>query len=124
MPLRLYNTLTGRKEDFRTAEAGHARIYVCGPTVYDYPHLGHVRCYTVYDVLVRHLRESGTRVTYVRNITDIDDKILKRAAETKEEPTALAGRFADAYHEDMARIGNLTPDVEPRVSEHLDESAL
>ena len=121
MGLRLYNTLTGNKEPFKTQEPGHARVYVCGPTVYDYAHLGHARCYIVYDVLVRHLRKTGTRVTFVRNITDVDDKILKRAAEAGEEPSALADRFADAYALDMQRLGNLSPDIEPKVSEHIDE---
>jgi cysteinyl-tRNA synthetase len=121
MSVRLHNTLSGQKEPFEPAEPGHARIYVCGPTVYDYAHLGHARCYVVYDVLVRHLRANGLRVTYVRNITDVDDKILKRASETGSEPTELAARFADAYAEDMHRLGNVDPDVEPRVSTHLQD---
>ncbi len=121
MSVRLHNTLTGHKEPFEPAEPNHAKIYVCGPTVYDYAHLGHARCYVVYDVLVRHLRANGMKVTYVRNVTDVDDKILKRASETGDEPTALAARFAEAYAEDMHRLGNLDPDVEPRVSTHLDD---
>jgi cysteinyl-tRNA synthetase len=121
MDIRLHNTLTGRKETFEPLQPGRVGIYVCGPTVYDYPHLGHARCYVVYDVLVRHLRESGLQVKYVRNITDIDDKILKRAAEAGEEPAELARRYADIFHQDMERLGVRPADVEPRVSDHLPE---
>ncbi len=119
MTLRLYNTLTSKKEPFETAEPGHARVYYCGPTVYDYAHLGHVRSATVYDLLVRHLRANGMKVTFVRNVTDIDDKIIKRSKENGEEPTELAKRFEKAYQEDMRAVGNVDPDIEPRVSEHL-----
>ena len=120
MPLQIYNTLTSKKELFETREPGHARVYVCGPTVYDHTHLGHARCYVVYDVLIRHLKQAG-RVTYVRNVTDIDDKIIKRAREAGEEPRELAERFWRIYSSDMQRLGNLVPDVEPKVSDHLDE---
>lgn len=120
MPLQIYNTLSSKKEIFETAEPGHARIYVCGPTVYDFTHIGHARCYVVYDVLVRHLKQTG-KVTYVRNVTDIDDKIIKRARENGEDPVSLSDRFWRAYSADMEKLGNLTPDVEPKVSEHLDE---
>jgi cysteinyl-tRNA synthetase len=121
MDIRLHNTLTGRKEPFQPLHPGRVGIYVCGPTVYDYPHLGHARCYVVYDVLVRHLRESGLQVKYVRNITDIDDKIIKRAAEAGEEPAGLAEKYAAIFHQDMERLGVLAADVEPRVSDHLPE---
>ena len=119
MPLHLYDTLTQQKRSFETAEPGHARIYVCGPTPYDFAHIGHARCYVVYDVLVRHLRASGVKVTYARNITDIEDKILKRSLENGEEPGTLARRFTEAYWEDMARLGNRSPDIEPKVTDHL-----
>ena len=119
--LRLHDTLTGEKKPFETLEPGKARVYVCGPTVYDYAHLGHARCYVIYDVLVRHLRANGLDVKYVRNITDIDDKILKRAGETGEGPTELAARFTDFFQEDMRSLGCIDPDVEPKVSEHLEE---
>jgi cysteinyl-tRNA synthetase len=121
MTLRLYNTLTSQKETFEPTEKGHARVYYCGPTVYDYAHLGHVRSATVYDLLVRHLRASGTKVTFVRNVTDIDDKIIKRSKEAGEAPTELAQRFEVAYQEDMRAVGNVDPDIEPRVSDHLPE---
>src|SRR5258706_1467658 len=118
MPLHLYDTLTQQKRPFETAEPGHARVYVCGPTVYDFAHIGHARCYVVYDVLVRHLRASGLAVTYARNITDIDDKILKRATENGETPGALSTRFTEAYWQDMARLRNRPPDLEPKVTDH------
>jgi cysteinyl-tRNA synthetase len=121
MALRLHDTLRDRIEAFSPLTPGHARVYVCGPTVYDYPHIGHMRVNVVYDVLVRHLRASGLQVTYVRNVTDIDDKIIKRAAELGEEPAALARRFTQAYHDDTARLFCVPPDVEPKVSEHLPE---
>ena len=119
MTLRLHDTLSGEKKPFETQEPGKAKVYVCGPTVYDYAHLGHLRCYIVYDVLIRHLRATGLEVTYVRNITDIDDKILKRAAENGEEPKALSERFTLAFQEDMRAVGNVDPDIEPKVSDHL-----
>jgi cysteinyl-tRNA synthetase len=121
MNLQIYNTLTAKKEPFIPIEPGAAGLYVCGPTVYDYAHIGHVRCYVVFDVLTRFLREAGLKVRYVRNVTDIDDKIISRAAKTNEEPLALAKRFTEAFHEDMAAVGVLPADIEPRVSEHLPE---
>ncbi|MCA9581584.1 MAG: cysteine--tRNA ligase [Myxococcales bacterium] len=121
MPLRLYNTLTSRQEPFEPAQPDQTRIYVCGPTVYDYAHLGHARCYIVYDILVRHLRASGQKVLFVRNVTDIDDKIIQRAKERKEDPIALSERFRLAFTDDMRRLGNIDPDVEPKVTDHLDE---
>ena len=117
--IRLYDTLSSEKKPFETQQEGKAKVYVCGPTVYDYAHLGHARCYIVYDVLIRHLRASGLDVKYVRNITDIDDKILKRAGENDEEPSALAERFTEAFQTDMKTLGCVVPDVEPKVSEHL-----
>ncbi len=119
MSLSLYDTLTQRKAPFVTEEPGHARIYVCGPTVYDFPHVGHARCYIIYDVLVRHLRASGMKVTYARNITDVDDKILARSKENGEDPSALSRRFTEAFWQDMAALGNRSPDLEPKVSDHL-----
>jgi cysteinyl-tRNA synthetase len=121
MTLELYNTLTSRKEPFEPADAGHVRVYACGPTVYDYSHIGHGRMYVVYDVLVRHLRSRYPRVTFVRNVTDVEDKIVKRARENGEDPRALAERFRVACEEDVRALGCLPPDVEPRVTEHIDD---
>lgn len=119
--MRLYDTATRTKVALEPLEPGKLGIYVCGPTVYDLCHIGHARCYVAFDVIVRHLRQLGLAVTYVRNVTDIDDKIIQRAQALGEEPLALAARFADAFHEDMRRLGNLEPDVEPTVSGHLPE---
>lgn len=120
MAFHLYDTLVAKKVEFQPTEPGHARIYVCGPTTYDDAHIGHARPCIVYDVLVRHLRHSGMRVTYVRNVTDVDDKIIQRAAENQEAPAELAERMYRSYVEDMSRLGTLPPDREPKVSEHID----
>jgi len=120
MTLVLHNTLTGKKEPFRPLTPGQVQLYVCGPTVYDYAHLGHARCYIFYDVLARHLRQSGLQVNYVRNVTDVDDKIIRRAQELGEQPTELAARFCKAFSEDMDRLGLLRPSTEPKVSQHMD----
>ena len=121
MSLRLHNTLSGHVEPLTPQEPGHFKIYVCGPTVYDYSHMGHMRSALTYDVLVRHLRQQGKRVTFVRNITDVDDKILARAKERGETPSQLARRFEDAYHEDTQALRMIKPDSEPRVSDHIPE---
>jgi cysteinyl-tRNA synthetase len=121
MSIQIHDTLTGGKRELVPQEPGKLRLYVCGPTVYDFAHLGHARCYVVWDVVVRHLRARGLEVTFVRNFTDVDDKIIKRANERGEDPIALAARFADAFHEDMDALGNVRPNVEPRVSGHIPE---
>ena len=117
--LKLYNTLTRSKQEFKPIVPGQARIYVCGITVYDYCHLGHARFMVVFDMITRWLRVSGLAVTYVRNITDIDDKIIKRAAENKEPIEALTARFIKAMDEDAAALGILKPDFEPRATEYI-----
>ncbi len=119
--LQIHNSLTKRKEPFAPIEPGHVRMYVCGMTVYDYCHLGHARVMVFFDTVVRYLRASGYRVTYVRNITDIDDKIIKRAHEKGESIDALTARYIAAMYEDMAPLGVLPPDVEPRATEHIAE---
>ncbi|MBW2734473.1 MAG: class I tRNA ligase family protein, partial [Deltaproteobacteria bacterium] len=119
--IRVYDTAKREKVALESIEPGKLGIYVCGPTVYDQSHVGHARVYVAFDTIVRFLRRSGLDVTYVRNITDIDDKIIARAAELGEEPLGLSGRFSAAFHEDMRLLGNIAPDVEPKVSDHLPE---
>jgi cysteinyl-tRNA synthetase len=119
--IRIYNTLTQQKEEFRPIEPGKVRMYVCGMTVYDYCHLGHARVLVAFDVITRYLRHRGYEVNYVRNITDIDDKILRRADENGEPYTELTDRMIKAMHEDEARLGVLSPDDEPRATAFIDE---
>lgn len=113
--------MTHAKEDFRPIDEGKVRIYVCGLTVYDYTHLGHARMLVAFDVIVRYLRASGFDVTYVRNITDIDDKILQRATENQELFSELTARFIEAMHEDEKALAIIPPDQEPRATDHIDE---
>lgn len=119
--LRIYNTLTNKKEEFVPIEPGKVKMYVCGMTVYDLCHLGHARVLVVFDMVTRFLRSSGYDVTYVRNITDIDDKIIQRANENGEEFTALTGRFIEAMHEDAAALNILPPDDEPNATAYMDD---
>lgn len=119
--LRLYNTLTRKIEAFTPRIPGKVRLYVCGPTVYDIAHAGNARPAVVFDVLARHLRASGYEVTYVRNVTDVDDKILDRAKQNEEEPLALSARMTPIYQQDMRTLGCQNPDLEPKVSEHIPE---
>ena len=117
--LTIHNSLGGRKEEFRPLVPGKVRMYVCGVTVYDYCHLGHGRMLVVFDMIGRYLRERGYELTYVRNITDIDDKIIKRAAENKESVDSMTTRFIQAMDEDAAALGVLKPDLEPRATQHI-----
>jgi cysteinyl-tRNA synthetase len=117
--LTVHNSLTRRKEAFVPIAPGQVRMYVCGMTVYDYCHLGHARVLVVFDMITRWLRATGYDVTYVRNVTDIDDKIIKRALENGEAFTALTQRFIDAMHEDERRLSVLPPDHEPRATEYV-----
>ncbi|PJX14006.1 cysteine--tRNA ligase [Halomonas sp. 141] len=117
--MHIYNTLTRRKEPFKPLVDGKVSMYVCGMTVYDYCHLGHARVMVAFDVITRYLRHRGYDVTYVRNITDIDDKILKRAEENGEAISALTERMIAAMHEDEARLNVLPPSQEPRATGHI-----
>jgi cysteinyl-tRNA synthetase len=118
--LEIYNSLTRRKEVFKPIEPGKVRMYVCGMTVYDYCHLGHARVLVVFDMVYRYLRHLGYEVTYVRNITDIDDKIIRRAHENGETIQALTERFIQAMHEDAQALGVLPPTVEPRATDNIE----
>jgi cysteinyl-tRNA synthetase len=118
--IKIYNTLARDKQTFTPIKAGKVRMYVCGMTVYDYCHLGHARVMVVFDMISRWFRASGYNVTYVRNITDIDDKIIKRANENNETIDQLTQRFIDAMDEDSAKLGIIRPDIEPRATAHID----
>ena len=115
----IYNTLTRQKEPFIPIDPKNVRMYVCGMTVYDYCHLGHARVMVVFDMIARWLRECGYPLTYVRNITDIDDKIIARAAENGETIGELTARFIQAMHEDADALGVLRPDIEPKATENI-----
>lgn len=121
MPLQLHNTFARAKQEFAPIDPNQVRMYVCGPTVYDFIHIGNARPLVVFDVLYRLLRRLYPKVTYARNITDVDDKINARARETGEDIRALTERTAARFHEDAAALGVLPPDVEPRATEHIPE---
>ena len=120
-PIRLFNTMSMQKEPLEPLVPGEVKVYVCGPTVYSYIHIGNARTFTSFDVVVRYLRYRGFKVTYVRNFTDVDDKIIKFAHETGETPHAFASRFVDIFREDTQALHLLEPDVSPRVSETIPE---
>ena len=119
--LQIYNSLTRTHETFTPIKPGKIGMYVCGMTVYDHAHVGHARVMIVFDVVVRYLRSRGFDVRYVRNITDIDDKIIRRANERGEDINGLTARVIDAMHEDERALGMLPPDEEPRATTHIAE---
>ncbi|BDR10951.1 cysteine--tRNA ligase [Comamonas thiooxydans] len=118
-PIQLYNTLVRKKEPLRTGQPDRVTMYVCGPTVYNFAHIGNARPAVVFDVLARLLRQDYREVVYARNFTDVDDKINSAAATEGVPIGTITGRYIDAYHEDMRALGVLTPDLEPRVTEHI-----
>ena len=121
MTIRLYNTATKQKEDFVPIVEGKVGIYVCGVTVYDHSHIGHARSAIVFDVLVKYFRARGMDVTFVKNFTDVDDKIINRANELGKDPAVLAQEYIDSFYEDMDALGVVRPDKEPRATEYIDD---
>ncbi|MGB0495412.1 MAG: cysteine--tRNA ligase [Kangiellaceae bacterium] len=119
--LKIYDTLTQSKREFKPMVAGKVSMYVCGITIYDHCHIGHGRTFISFDVIARYLRYKGYDLTYVRNITDIDDKIIARANQNNESSTELAERFTQIMHDDFESLGMLPPDVEPKATESIDE---
>jgi cysteinyl-tRNA synthetase len=121
MSIRIYNTLTKKKEAFEPLVPGRVKMYVCGPTVYDYCHVGHARSVVVFDVVVRYLRALNYQVSYVRNFTDVDDKIINRANEVGIDAGRLAEKFIEEFHRDMDALNVARADAEPKVTEHIDD---
>lgn len=119
--LKIYNTLTNKIEEFKPLEQNKVKMYVCGPTVYDNAHLGHARCYITWDVLYRYLKFSGYDVTYCRNVTDVDDKILKKADEQKVEPVVITDKYYKSFINSMNNLNILKPDIEPRATKTIGE---
>lgn len=117
--LSIFDTLRRRKDEFKPITPGEVKLYVCGVTIYDYCHIGHARTYVAFDVVVRYLRSKGYKVTYVRNITDVDDKIIRRANENNEAIDAVTARFTQAMHDDFDALNLLRPDIEPTVTGHM-----
>jgi cysteinyl-tRNA synthetase len=121
MTIRLYNTLTKSKEEFKPVHEGEVRMYVCGPTVYNYIHIGNARVFVFFDVVRRYLRQAGYRVTYVQNFTDVDDRLINASKETGLSVPEIAERYIKAYFEDMDALGVERADVHPRATEHIQE---
>ena len=121
MTIRIYNTLSKKKEIFKPIKTGMVKMYVCGPTVYDSCHLGHARSVVVFDVITRYLKEQGYKITYVRNFTDVDDKIIKRANKTGITTHELTTRFIREFYEDMDLLYVKRADIEPKVTDHMDD---
>ncbi len=121
MSLKIYNTLTGKKDEFVPLEAGKIGIYVCGPTVYDTSHIGHARSVVIFDVVFRWLQASGYDVCYVRNFTDVDDKIIRRANETGKDSVEISEKYIREFHNEMDALNVLRPTMEPKATEHIQD---
>src|SRR5438874_3374106 len=121
MPLRIYNTLTRRKEEFVPRTPPAVQMFVCGPTVYDLSHVGHAKTYTQFDLVARYLRYLGYKVEYAENITDVDDKIIRRSGELDIAPRELAAKYEACFLEDMAALHNTSVDVYARAHDYIDQ---
>src|SRR3989338_643447 len=119
MSLKIYNTLSGEKEVFKPLKSGEVRMYVCGPTVYHYIHVGNARPMVFFDVVFRYLKSKGFKVTYARNVTDIDDKIIKKAQDEKSSIQVVSQKYEKAFFEDMEKLGLMKPTYSPRATEHI-----
>ena len=119
--LKIFNTLNSKKESFEPIDSNHVKIYACGPTVYNYAHIGNARMAVVFDTFVRTLKAVYPKVTYVSNITDIDDKIIEAAKEQEVEISQITDKYTKIYNEDMARLNVLPPDVQPKATEFIPE---
>src|SRR3989338_7861142 len=126
MPLKIYNSLTKQKEEFIPLKKGEVKMYVCGPTVYDEPHIGHLRSAYVFEVIRNYFEYSGYKVTFVRNVTDVDDKIIDKAKESGnpalvDEVRKVSKKYYDLYKEDLEKLGIKKPSKEPKATEHIEE---
>ncbi|MBI4734344.1 MAG: class I tRNA ligase family protein, partial [Rubrobacteridae bacterium] len=121
MSLKVFNTLTGEKEEFKPRDEGKVGLYVCGPTVYNFIHIGNGRTYLSFDIIYRYLKYKGFDVTYVRNLTDVDDKIINKANEEGVAAKEIAERFSEAFAEDTAKMGLAEPTIIPKATEHISE---
>lgn len=119
--MKLHNTYTDKTEEFKPIDGNKVKMYVCGPTVYDYAHLGHARCYITWDVLYRYLKFKGYDVTYCRNVTDVDDKILKKAEKEGKTPEEVSTYWYKSFTKSMEGLNNLKPDIEPFATKTLGE---
>jgi len=117
--MKIYSTLTGKKEEFKPRETGKVSMYVCGPTVYNYIHIGNARAYVAFDAIIRYFKYKSFDVKYVRNLTDVDDKIIKRAAEENTSTEAITKKYTQAFHKDMEALGVLPPTIEPKATENI-----
>ena len=119
MALKIYNSLTNRKEEFKPLEDGHVRMYNCGPTVYDYFHIGNARNFITAEVVCRYLEHKGYKVTFVQNVTDVEDKIIARANELGVQPSEIAEKYTEAYFEDLREFRTRMPDINPKATDHI-----